>query len=65
MIGRIFQRIWTAIVAAVAGAAIGLAASVVMVKYGRPIDEALPLVSIFAMAGFLLGLLWGGGKTAA
>jgi len=61
-----FQRIWTAIVAATTGAVLGLVATIVMAQlHVLPIDLGLNAVWVCSAAGFVLGLAFGGRKKSA
>jgi hypothetical protein len=54
------QRVWTAVVGTVAGAAGGLVAAILILQYGRPLDTAILAVWIIAALGAVLGFVFGG-----
>jgi hypothetical protein len=56
------QRLWTAIVGAVAGAAVGFVVAIVLMQNGEQIGDALAVVWMMAGLGALLGLVFGGPK---
>ena len=57
---KVFLRLWTGIVAAVAGAALALLAEIVgMMTIGLPVDWLIWLVASFSGIGFVLGVLIG------
>jgi hypothetical protein len=58
--GSILQRIWTAIVGGVAGAAVGLVVTIVLMQTGTALDAALKAVWAIAGVGVIGGLLFGG-----
>jgi hypothetical protein len=65
MITNLFHRIWTAIVATITGAVLGLVATIVMAQqHIMPVDMGLNAVWILSAAGFVLGLLFGGRSKA-
>jgi uncharacterized membrane protein len=59
-----FQRTWAAIVAGVAGAAVGLVAAILLLQFGYSLDNALMAVWILAGLGAAIGLVTGGRKAA-
>jgi hypothetical protein len=59
---NLLQRLWTGIVAAVAGASLGLVASIVLLRSGKSMDVVLPTVGVLSVAGLMLGLMYGGPK---
>jgi hypothetical protein len=56
---EMLQRLWTSIVAGVAGAAIGFVITVIMVQQRYPLDSALYAVWVFAALGFSAGFALG------
>lgn len=57
---NILHRIWTGIVAAVAGAALAFLAQIAgMMTIGLPIDYLVWILLSFASIGFLLGIVIG------
>lgn len=57
---NILLRIWTGIVAAVAGAALALMAQIIgMMTVGLPVDYLFGILLAFAGIGFVLGVLIG------
>ncbi len=63
MFRTVFQKIWTAIVAATTGAVLGLVASIVMAQqHIAPVNTGLNAVWILSGSGSVLGLIFGGRK---
>ena len=56
------QRLWTGIVGGVAGAAVGLVATIVLMQTGVAFDAALKAVWVVAAIGAIGGLIAGGQK---
>jgi hypothetical protein len=56
------HKIWTAIVGAIAGAAVGLPIAVAIVQSGQQIETGLYAVWILAPLGFVGGLIFGNRK---
>jgi hypothetical protein len=59
----ILRRLWTGIVAAVAGAALALVVVIVLIQAGKKADILEPTVEILSGIGFVLGVVFGGKKT--
>ena len=57
------QRIWTGIVGAVAGAAVGLVTTIVLVQSGVELETALCCVWVAGALGAVLGLACGGRRS--
>ena len=60
---RFLQKTWTAILGAVAGAALGLVATIVLAQQNiAPVEAGLIAVWILAGCGAALGFIFGGRK---
>jgi FtsH-binding integral membrane protein len=66
MFRSLFQRIWTAIVAATTGAVLGIVAAIIMSQqHIAPVNTGLVAVWIFAGLGLVFGLIFGGRKKSS
>ncbi len=59
---QILQRLWTGIVASLAGAAVGIPVGIGLKSYGASLDALLWTVGALAGLGFIAGIAFGGPK---
>jgi ABC-type phosphate/phosphonate transport system permease subunit len=66
MIKTVFQKLWTAVVAATTGAVLGIVVAIILAQqHISPVDANLIAVWSFAGIGFMASLILGGRKKAS